>query len=150
MNALELINIGETELRQKKIDSFRLDSELLLSKILNKKREQILINLDQEISQKKFSRYKKLIQRRSNNEPIAYIMEEKEFWSKNFFVNRNTLIPRPETELLCDIVIKVLKNKNLHILDIGTGLDGYIFILDLLHLKFRKIKLNKRKSCICR
>ena len=68
MNALELINIGEKKLRQKKIESFRLDSELLLSKILNKKREKILINLDQKISKKNFFMYRRLIQRRSKNE----------------------------------------------------------------------------------
>ncbi len=52
---------------------------------------------------------------------MAYILKNKEFWSKNFFVNKNTLIPRPETELLCDIVIKTIKNNNPYILDIGTG-----------------------------
>ena len=54
MNALDLIKFGAKELKQKKIASSRLDSELLLSKILNKKREEILINLEQEICQKNF------------------------------------------------------------------------------------------------
>ena len=87
MKALELINFGAKELRQKKINTSILDSELLLSKILNKNREEILINLDQEISQKNFSRYKELISRRSQHEPVAYILKNKEFWSKFFFVN---------------------------------------------------------------
>ena len=152
MNALELINIGETKLRQKKIESFRLDSELLLSKILNKKREQILINLDQKISQKKFSSYKKLIQRRSNNEPIAYIMEEKEFWSKNFFVNKDTLIPRPETELMVEKIIEIFKEKRISILDIGTG-SGCILISLLSELNSSKglgIDISKKALIVAK
>jgi release factor glutamine methyltransferase len=127
MNALELINIGTKELRQKKIGSSRLDSELLLSKILKKKREEVLISLDQKISKKNLFKYKNLIQRRSQSEPIAYILKEKEFWSKFFFVSPDTLIPRPETELLVEKLIKIFKGKRISILDIGTG-SGCILI----------------------
>jgi release factor glutamine methyltransferase len=134
MNALELINIGTKELQKKKIESFRLDSELLLSKILNKKREEVLINLGQEISSKHLFNYKNLIHRRSQNEPMAYIMEEKEFWSKNFFVSPDTLIPRPETELMVESLIKTFRKKNISILDIGTG-SGCILISLLSELK---------------
>ena len=107
MNALELINFGASELRRKKIGTSRLDSELLLSKILNKNREEILINLEKKICQKYLLKYKQLIQRRSQREPIAYIMEEKEFWSKIFFVSSDTLIPRPETELMVEKIVKI-------------------------------------------
>ena len=74
--------------------------------------------------------FKKYIERRSRNEPIAYILEEKEFWSKKFYVNTDTLIPRPETELLVDELLKIFKGKKINILDIGTG-SGCI-ILSLL------------------
>ena len=111
MNALELINIGTKELKQKKIESSRLDSELLLAKILNKKREELLINLEQEISSNHLLCYKNLIHRRSLNEPIAYITKEKEFWSKKFLVDKNTLIPRPETELMVEKLVKIFKEK---------------------------------------
>jgi len=127
MKALDLINLGERELKQKKIASSRLDSELLLSKVLSKKREEILINLEQKICQNNLSMYKELIIRRSQNEPIAYIFEEKEFWSKNFFVNSDTLIPRPETELMVEKLVKIFKEKKISILDIGTG-SGCILI----------------------
>ena len=152
MNALELINIGEKKLRQKKIESFRLDSELLLSKILNKKREKILINLDQKISKKNFFMYRRLIQRRSKNEPIAYIMEEKEFWSKNFFVNRDTLIPRPETELMIEEIIEIFKKKRISILDIGTG-SGCILISLLSELSNSKgvgIDISKKALIVAK
>jgi len=127
MNILDTINFGTKKLKQKKIISSRLDSELLLSKILNKKREEILINLDQDISQRCFSKYKDLIFRRSQNEPIAYILKKKEFWSKLFFVNSDTLIPRPETELMVEKLADIFKGKKISILDMGTG-SGCILI----------------------
>ena len=85
MNVLDLVNFGAKKLRQKKIVSSKLDSEILLSKILNKEREALLINLDQEICERSNLKFKELINRRSLKEPVAYIIEEKEFWSKNFF-----------------------------------------------------------------
>ena len=137
MNALELLNLGAKELKLKKIDTFRLDSELLLSKTLNKTREEILINLDQLICEKNLLKYKNLIERRSQNEPIAYILEEKEFWSKNFLVSPNTLIPRPETELMVEKLITIFKEKKISILDMGTG-SGCILISLLSELKNSK------------
>ena len=137
MNALELINFGSSELRRKKISTSRLDSELLLSKILDKNREEILINLEQKICQKNFLKYKQLIQRRSQCEPIAYIVKEKEFWSKNFLVSSDTLIPRPETELIVEKLTKIFEEKKISILDIGTG-TGCILISLLSELKNSK------------
>jgi len=137
MNALELINFGASELRRKKIGTSRLDSELLLSKILDKNREEILINLEQKICQKNFLKYKQLIQRRSQCEPIAYIVKEKEFWSKNFLVSSDTLIPRPETELIVEKLTKIFEEKKISILDIGTG-TGCILISLLSELKNSK------------
>ena len=137
MNALELINFGASELRRKKIGTSILDSELLLSKILNKNREEILINLEQKICQKYLLKYKQLIQRRSQCEPIAYIVKEKEFWSKNFLVSSDTLIPRPETELIVEKLTKIFEEKKISILDIGTG-TGCILISLLSELKNSK------------
>ena len=148
MNALDLINFGTKELKQKKIISSRLDSELLLSKILNKNREEILTNLEQEICQKYLSEYKRLIVRRSQNEPVAYILEEKEFWSKNFFVNYDTLIPRPETELMVEKLVKIFKEKQISILDIGTG-SGCILISLLSELeKSRGVGIDVSKKAL--
>ena len=127
MNALDLINFGTKELREKKIVSSRLDSELLLSKILKKNREKILINLDKKICHKSLLKYKELIIRRSQNEPVAYLLKEKEFWSKNFFVSPDTLIPRPETELMVEKLVNIYKEKKISILDTGTG-SGRILV----------------------
>tara|TARA_B100001248_G_scaffold183467_2_gene139755 strand:- start:779 stop:1615 length:837 start_codon:yes stop_codon:yes gene_type:complete len=134
MNALEIIKFGSNLLKEKNIPSNILDSEILLSKILNKSREQVLANLNQRISKKNTLAFKKYLERRSKNEPMAYILEEKEFWSKKFNVCKNTLIPRPETELLVDKIIKLYKGKKISILDIGTG-SGCIIISLLSCLK---------------
>jgi len=135
MNVLELLNKGSDELKKKKIATYRLDSEILLSKVLRKKREEILINLDQKICLKNIYKYNNLIHRRSQNEPVAYITKEKEFWSKNFFVSKNTLIPRPETELMVEKLVKIYKGKSISILDIGTG-SGCILISLLSELSY--------------
>ena len=121
MEILELINNGSRKLKNKSICSHKLDSEILLSKVLNKTREELLINLNQEIELPKVSHFNKLIYRRSSREPIAYILKVKEFWSKNFLVDNNTLIPRPETELMVEQLVKIFKKKNIFVLDIGTG-----------------------------
>ena len=127
MRALEIIKIGSNLLKEKKIPSYILDSEMLLSKALNKTRENILVNLDKKVNERNVEIFKKYLQRRSNNEPMAYIMEEKEFWSMKFNVNRKTLIPRPETELLVDKLLRMYNKKKISILDIGTG-SGCIII----------------------
>ena len=134
MRTLDLIKIGSNLLREKKIPTHILDSEILLSKTLNKKREEILVNLDKEISEKNIKVFKKYLKRRSKKEPLAYILEEKEFWSKKFLVNKDTLIPRPETELLIDELLKMYQKKKISILDIGTG-SGCILISLLINLK---------------
>ena len=137
MRTLQAIKIGSGLLKKQKIPSHILDAELLLSKTLNKSREEILTNLDKTIHFKKFSIYKKYLTRRSRNEPMAYILGEKEFWSKKFEVNKDTLIPRPETELLIEQLYKIYNNKELSILDIGTG-SGCIILSLLGSLKKSK------------
>ena len=137
MNISGLLNSGAKTLKQNKIKTHQLDSELVLSNLLKKKREDLLTNLNAEVSKNIIDDFEKLIFRRANREPLAYILKKKEFWSKDFFVDRNTLIPRPETELLCESVIKIFKNKNLYILDMGTG-TGCIILSILSEIKGAK------------
>ena len=137
MQILDLLNSGSKELKNKKVNSHILDSELLLAKILKKKRENLLINLNQKVATKTIQDFRNLIARRSLKEPIAYILEKKEFWNKSFFVNKNTLIPRPETELMVEKIVDIFKNKNINILDIGTG-TGCILLSILDELKKSK------------
>ena len=66
--------------------------------------------------------FQNLIERRKKGEPIAYLINKKQFWKNEFYVNKNVLIPRPDTELIIDQVLKIYsKNSKLQVLDIGTG-----------------------------
>ena len=134
MKAIEAIKSGSKVLKEKKVASHILDAEILLSKSLNQSREEIMINLEQNLNNKEISVFHEYLNRRSKKEPIAYILEEKEFWSKKFYVNKGTLIPRPETELLVDKLIKIYNKKKINILDIGTG-TGCIILSLLSELK---------------
>ena len=134
MKTLEIVKVGSNLLKENKILSHLIDSEILLSKTLNKSREEILKSFDQKINKKHILMFNKYLERRAKNEPIAYILEEKEFWSKKFKVNQHTLIPRPETELLVDKLFKIYDGKKISILDVGTG-SGCIIISLLSCLK---------------
>ena len=137
MNISELLHSGSRALKLKKIKTHQLDSELVLSNLLKQQRENLIINSNQNVSQNIILNFNKLITRRATREPLAYILKNKEFWSKDFFVDRNILIPRPETELLCESVIKIFKNKSLHVLDMGTG-SGCIILSILSEIKNAK------------
>ena len=102
MNIEQLIKIGSKKLKDNNIKSFLIDSEIILASVLDIKREDIFIKNNEHISIKKIRNFHNLIERRSTNEPIAYILNRKEFWNYNFFVSKDTLIPRPETELMVE------------------------------------------------
>ncbi len=137
MEILQLINTGSKKLKEKNIYSHKLDAEILLSEVLNQTREKTLIEFNRKIEIKKIGVFNKLIERRSLKEPIAYILKKKEFWSKKFSVDHSTLIPRPETELMVDKITKIFKDKDLFVLDIGTG-TGCILLSILSELKKSK------------
>jgi release factor glutamine methyltransferase len=134
MIASQLINIGSTKLKKMKILSHLLDSELILSSVLNTSREKMLITSEKKVSKNNIVNFNKLLERRLRREPMAYIFREKEFWSKSFLVDKNALIPRPETELLVEKISKYFKNKEVFILDIGTG-SGCILLSLLDEIK---------------
>ena len=136
MKTSQLINIGSEILKKNKIASHILDSEIILSKILNTSRERLLIN-QSTINSKNIVEFKIKIVRRSRSEPIAYIFKTKEFMGSNFFIDQKSLIPRPETELLIEPIIKIFKNKNLFFLEVGIG-SGCIMLSILNHLKYSK------------
>ncbi len=128
MNYLDVINYGNKILKLNNIKSYSLDSELLLSKTLNISREEILINLDKKITINQIKKYKSFIIRRKHKEPIAQILCKKEFWGNDFYVNKDVLIPRPETEIIVEAVLKYINtNSSKNLLEIGTG-SGCIII----------------------
>ena len=144
-----LINKGKNILKLGGIENATLEAELLLMPITKKERIFSIINGNKKINKKDQIEYFKLISRRKNQEPIAYILNNKEFWSINFKVNKNVLIPRPDTEvILLDLEKRFKKNGKKYILDIGTG-SGCILLSILNQFKnFRGKGLDKSVEAI--
>ena len=136
MKTFQLLNLGSEILKKNNISSHLIDSEIILSKILNISREKLLTN-QSIVNVKNITKFKSKIARRSRSEPIAYIFQTKEFMGSDFFIDQKSLIPRPETELLIEPIMKIFKNKNLFFLEIGIG-SGCIMISLLNHLKHSK------------
>jgi len=113
---------GAKFLKSKHILSAHLDSEILMAKAISKDRKYILLNLDQKLTYLDLINFNKLIKKRSLRKPVAYLTNKKFFWKSEFFVTKDTLIPRPDTEILIECILDYCKNKNkLNILDIGVG-----------------------------
>ena len=128
MNYIEILKSGENFLKKNNIKNSFLDTELILSKVLDKKREEIIINTNNELKNTDIIKFKKYLIRRKQKEPIAYILGYKYFWRYRFLTNNSVLIPRPDTELLIEESLRCIpKNKSKKILDIGTG-SGCIII----------------------
>ena len=135
MEYKEILNRGSEILKLNNIKSFNLDSEILLSSSLKLNRSQLLLNLDKKINSEQEKIFFSLIKRRAKFEPIAYITGYKNFWKNKFKVNKNVLIPRPDTETLVEQVLKEIKIYNSRrILDIGTG-SGCIILSILMERK---------------
>ena len=137
MISCDVINQGSKILKNNSINSYELDAQILLSNIMNVSRSSLIINDKTFVSKKNKKKFDQLIARRMKNEPIAYILGKKEFWSEDFIINNSTLVPRPETELLIYKLVSYFKNKKINILDIGTG-SGCILLSILKELKFSK------------
>ncbi|MBU2893979.1 peptide chain release factor N(5)-glutamine methyltransferase [Colwellia sp. D2M02] len=137
-------------------DSAKLDAQLLLCFVLEKERSYLLTWPDKILSQAQSSQYLELLARRINGEPIAYIVGVKEFWSLPFFVSPATLIPRPDTEILIELVLTHYGEKqNLNCLDLGTGTGAIALALaselpswhiDAIDFSFDAVALAKRNA----
>ncbi|MDC0988804.1 peptide chain release factor N(5)-glutamine methyltransferase, partial [Candidatus Pelagibacter sp.] len=153
MNIQSALTEGLNILKNKSILSAKLDSEILMAKALGKKREYIILNDDKIIKEQNLKYFKELVHERATRKPIAYLLKKKSFWNSEFYVNKNTLIPRPDTEIILEQVLKFTINKNyLNILDIGVG-SGCIL---LSILKERKnfygtgIDISRNSLDICK
>ena len=110
------------KLKKNNIKSALLDSEILLSEAIKKSREFIILNSNHDISEKEYNSFQEMIDQRLKGKPIAYLTGKKFFWKYEFCVNEKVLIPRPDTEIVIEQVLKIFKNKNeISFLDIGVG-----------------------------
>ena len=124
----EILKKGSIFLKKNKIKNSCLDTELILSKVTNKKREEVLLNTDYNLNGKDIRKFKNYLLRRYKKEPMAYILGYKHFWKSKFLTNKSVLIPRPDTELIVEETLNHLPlKKSKKILDVGTG-SGCIII----------------------
>ena len=122
MNIENILNEGIDILQKNKITNPQLDSEILLSNSIKRDKKHIILNPKEILDSEQLEKFKSLIERRKKGEPIAYLINKKEFWKDEFFVNKDVLIPRPDSELIIEQVLKIYsKDDQLQILDIGTG-----------------------------
>ena len=122
MDIQSALKKGQSILIDNNIISAKLDSEILMSQAIRKDKKFIILNLYKQIKKRDLDYFDNLIQERAKSKPIAQIIKKKDFWKYEFIVNNNVLIPRPDTEILIEQALKLVKNKNrLQILDIGIG-----------------------------
>ena len=153
MNIEIAIKEAYKELKNNQIESALLDSELLLSTVIKKDRKFILLNLDKELDQNDQDNFKDLILKRSRGKPLAYLTGTKSFWKYDFKVNEKVLIPRPDTEIIIEQVLKIYKNKDyINFLEVGVG-SGCIALSMLKEKRFffgTGIDLSQDSIEICR
>lgn len=124
MNLKEILDRTTAFFKEKKLDSPRLDAEILLSYGLGMSRIDLYLKHDQPIKESELEKLREIVRRRSQGEPVAYILGEKGFFGETFFVGPEVLIPRPETELLVEAVLSWQKKSEISnptILDLGCG-----------------------------
>lgn len=124
MQIWKIINIIQEStafLNAKGIENPRLNAEQLLAHLLQLSRVDLYVQFDRPLNKKERDDYKVLLKRRAGHEPLQYILGSTEFMSLPFHVTPAVLIPRPETEIIVEKILRTTKNQTLDILDIGTG-----------------------------
>ena len=140
---------GSMILNQNNISSSKLDSEILISKVLKRDRKFVIMNFQKEIEKNSLNTFMDLIKQRSVGKPIAYLIGKKDFWKYEFELNTEVLVPRPDTEIIIEEVLKMTKNKNkLNILDIGSGSGCIILSILKEKINFFGIGIDVSKNCV--
>lgn len=135
-----LLNWTINYFKSKGIESARLDAEVLLSHVLGQKRIYLYVHFDEPMEAKELVKFREYVAKRARHIPVAYILGQREFMGLDFKVTKDTLIPRPDTEILVENTIaKVNENfgdkQSYDIVDIGTG-SGAIILSLLKNLLF--------------
>ena len=146
----EIISNATTELKKRNIQSARLDAEILLSTVLQSNRLDLFLKKNQNINLEQEKLFNQLLDKRKNNEPVAYIVKNKSFWNEDYYIARGALIPRPETEILIEMICKKINNgqKSLNILDIGCGSGCLLISLLRQFPKSRGIGIDISKEAL--
>jgi len=130
LNIKEVLVNTEEYFQKNGIESARLDAEVLLAELLDMERIKLYVNFDYPLNDEEISQYREMIKKRAQHIPVAYIIGHKEFMSLDFYVNKNVLLPRPETEILVEYLIDCFQEKEMdtvNIVEVGTG-SGAIMV----------------------
>ena len=149
MNIQNAIKDASQKLRKNNIFSYQLDSEILMSNVIKKKRDYVILNSNKDLSISQLVQFRKLIKERSKGKPIGYLIGKKDFWKYEFKVEEGVLIPRPDTELIIEKVLEFYKKQSkLKVLELGVG-SGCILLSILKEKKhFHGIGVDISKKCI--
>ena len=149
MNINLAINEGSKILKSKFIVNPLLDAEILMAKTINKDRNYILVNSSNPINKNDLNNFYKLIEQRSLGNPVAYLTKKKFFWNSEFYVTNDTLIPRPDTEIIIENILSLTKQKNnISILDIGVGSGCIILTILKERENFHGTGIDISKKCL--
>jgi release factor glutamine methyltransferase len=123
VTVLEALTKNYKDLLNHSIQTAKIDAEVILADILKISRVNLITKQNTVLDQEQEDLFAKLIKRRRQQEPVAYILNKKEFWNENYYVDKRVLIPRPETEILIEMLLKKVKDKSkvFQILDLGCG-----------------------------
>jgi release factor glutamine methyltransferase len=123
VTVLEALTKNYKDLLNHSIQTAKIDAEVILADVLKISRVNLITKQNTSLNQEQEDLFAKLIKRRKQQEPVAYILNKKEFWNENYYVDKRVLIPRPETEILIEMLLKKVKDKSkvFQILDLGCG-----------------------------
>ena len=121
MRQIELLKLGENVLKRENIQDSHIKASILLQYVLKQAKQELIINSEKIVEASKVNEYNKYLQAIVEGTPIQYITKHQQFMALDFYVDENVLIPQPDTEVLVEEGIKIIKEQNLKVLDLCTG-----------------------------
>ena len=121
MKQIELLKLGENVLKKENIQDSHIKASILLQYVLNQTKQHLIINSEEIVEPSKINEYNNYLQLIIQGTPIQYITNHQQFMALDFYVDENVLIPQPDTEILVEEGLKIIKEQNMEVLDLCTG-----------------------------